>query len=643
MSAVPTCYYGSAEPLPPRRPLRAGPLTLEYEAGDLRYVRLGGREVIRRWYSAVRDQNWDTVPARLVGEEIEAGPDHFRVEYRAEHRQGDIDFAWNGSIAGAPDGTIIFRMDGVARSTFLRNRIGFCLLHPIRECADARCRFELGDGTSGEGLFPRFIAPHNPFHELRTFAHEVAPGVWAELRFEGDLFETEDQRNWTDASFKTFCTPLRMPFPATVEAGTRVTQTVSLRLLGLGPPLPAEAASDPSLTVCPEVAGGLPAIGLGTTADGPPLTRAELDRLRLLRPAHLRVDLELWAANYAHRLRREATHAAEVGVPLEVAVTVSDAAAEELAGFVRALREIQPPVCRWLIFHKKEWSTTEPWIRLARAALAEYAPAVSMFSGTPLNFTELNRARPPVPLLDGVCYSAQPQEHASDNASIVEACAALRDTVESARQFCGTLPLAVTPITLRKRTNPYATGPALPVPPGQLPPQVDPRQMSLFGAGWTLGTLKYLAESGVASVTYFQTTGWRGVMETEQGCPLPDKFPSQPGMVFPLYHVLADANEYAGAAVHLSDSAKPLVCDGLTLSAGGRLGILLANLTDSPQNVTVGGMQDHVRIRILDERTFEQATMAPLEFRAHAATEQRTKAGWILLNLRPYAYVRIDS
>src|SRR5262249_27380540 len=35
---------------PPTTPLRAGPLELLYEAGDLRYVRLGDREVVRRIY-----------------------------------------------------------------------------------------------------------------------------------------------------------------------------------------------------------------------------------------------------------------------------------------------------------------------------------------------------------------------------------------------------------------------------------------------------------------------------------------------------------------------------------------------------------------------------------------------------------------
>src|SRR5262249_6129920 len=161
-------------------------------------------------------------------------------------------------------------------------------------------------------------------------------------------------------------------------------------------------------------------------------------------------------------------NASELQVPLEVGVKVSDRAEDELAKFVGRLREVAPPVSRFLVFHEKEWSTTAPWICLARKALAKYTPT-PIFSGTNANFAELNRVRPPVHLLDGVCYSAHPQSHAFDNLSVVETCAALQDTVRSARQFCGTVPLAVTPITFRKRVNPYATGPAAPRSPGELP------------------------------------------------------------------------------------------------------------------------------------------------------------------------------
>ena len=40
--------YGSDEPLPSQVPLRAGPLTMLFEAGDLRYISLGSRELVRR-------------------------------------------------------------------------------------------------------------------------------------------------------------------------------------------------------------------------------------------------------------------------------------------------------------------------------------------------------------------------------------------------------------------------------------------------------------------------------------------------------------------------------------------------------------------------------------------------------------------
>jgi hypothetical protein len=42
--------HGSTAALPDQIPLRAGPLTLIFEAGDLRYISLGPQELVRRTY-----------------------------------------------------------------------------------------------------------------------------------------------------------------------------------------------------------------------------------------------------------------------------------------------------------------------------------------------------------------------------------------------------------------------------------------------------------------------------------------------------------------------------------------------------------------------------------------------------------------
>jgi hypothetical protein len=130
-------------------PLCAGPLSLLFDDGGLRYIRLRDTEVVRRVYSAVRDENWGTVPARIRNLEISRTDDAFRIEFDAEHVQAEIDFTWHGLIRGDASGRIVFEMDGVAKSDFRKNRIGFCILHPM-SLAGQRLTVLHADGSRDE-------------------------------------------------------------------------------------------------------------------------------------------------------------------------------------------------------------------------------------------------------------------------------------------------------------------------------------------------------------------------------------------------------------------------------------------------------------------------------------------------------------
>ena len=567
--------YGTDEPLPERVPLRAGPLSLVWEGGDLRTIKLGGREVLRRIYVATRDRNWGTVANVMSNVVMDVQADAFRIRYDVENRQDDIHFVWHGEIAGEADGTIRFSMDGVAQSTFLKNRIGFCILHPA-DIAGARCRVDHVDGTSEAATLPVLLVPDQPllpFAEMAGMAHEVAPGVWAEVRFTGDIFEMEDQRNWTDASYKTFSTPLRLPYPVEVPAGTRIAQTVTLALRDERSDQRVEftSATEP-LTFAIDAAAPsspLPPIGLGMASHGAPLTATEISRLRALNLRHLRVDLVLADPAYPARLRQATAEARALGVPLEIALLISpDNADVELAALRRLLDALRPNVCRWLIFPAKEvfrgGSPLREVIEPARTHLAGYGGA-ALVSGTDADFIFLARSLPPLELVDALTFAITPQVHAFDNTSIVETLATQGAAVHSATRIGGGKPVYVSPVTLKMRHNPYATGAIPPTPPGELPPQVDPRQMSLFAACWATGSVRNLAQSGAAGITYFETTGWRGVMETDRGSPVPDKFRSIPGAVFPVYHVLADIGEFAGGEVLAGRPSDALAVDGIAL------------------------------------------------------------------------------
>src|SRR5690606_27375573 len=172
---------------PPSLTLRAGPLTAEYDSGDLRYVRLGGREILRRVYAAVRDHDWVTVIPTLSTVTVDAQPDRFHIAYDADYRLNDVDFAARLTIDGTPDGKITFTFDGKARSTFRRNRIGFCVLHPMELAGQPLVVRHVG-GDAETGVFPDDIRPHQPFFDIRAIAHEVVPGVTATVLMEGDTF-----------------------------------------------------------------------------------------------------------------------------------------------------------------------------------------------------------------------------------------------------------------------------------------------------------------------------------------------------------------------------------------------------------------------------------------------------------------------
>ncbi|MCL4176988.1 MAG: hypothetical protein KJ072_04495 [Verrucomicrobia bacterium] len=640
--------------------LRAGPVRLSYDAGtgSLRWFKRGGTEIIRGIYFALRDRNWGTVPGRLSERERTIGKDTFRLEFECEHRQAGIHFAWRGLIEGWPDGSVRYACDGVVRGTFLKNRIGFCVLHPIRECAGARARQIRTSGEVIEGTLPRTIEPQifgkASFQDLRALAHEVEPGLWAELTFAGEVFEMEDQRNWTDASFKTYGTPLARPFPVEVKSGERVRQAISLRLIqdprsrGM-----ATRHEDTELVTLEWSRGGesrrMPELGLGLAGES--LSEREIERIRALRLSHARHDVRLAQGSWVQDLERAVEQSRQLGVSLELAVHLPRTGASGLP----ALRELlerssvgsngtRSIARRILVVREGEAATTAESLVLARAALGGLG--VPFGAGSDRNFCELNREQALGQLgcegADCVFWSINPQVHAVDAWSVMETLEAQGETVRTARAFAGGRPLMVSPVTLKQRFNPVATGPEPELTPEALPPQVDPRQLSLFAAAWTVGSLCTLAEAGVASITYFETVGWRGIMAQARDARNGALFPAEPGMVFPVYLVLrALCGSWRWVSISSSDPRRMLAF-GLQ-GNGSRRRLVLANLTEQPLEIQGHGLDGAWCARYLDLQNSRRVLQEPATFWAMAGKAMEVREGKTRLKLPGYAVAVMDS
>src|SRR3954471_24186150 len=74
---------GTEQPDGVGRVLTAGPLSVELDNGNLRYLRVAGIEVLRSLSFLVRDENWGTYVPTLDGLVVEQREDGFSVSYHA--------------------------------------------------------------------------------------------------------------------------------------------------------------------------------------------------------------------------------------------------------------------------------------------------------------------------------------------------------------------------------------------------------------------------------------------------------------------------------------------------------------------------------------------------------------------------------
>jgi hypothetical protein len=192
-----------------QRVLRAGRLTAILDGADLRFVHWGDVEIARRIYVAVRDSDWDTVLPEVLEVDVNESENRFSVSCQCHCIDQPIDFRWKGAIDATSDGVLTYEMDGEAESEFDYAKIGLCIHHPMATVG----RPYRGETQAGAvaGCFPVAIGPQIHLGEIdlplfppvTSLNIAQTDAVTVEFSFDGERFEVEDQRNWSDASFKS--------------------------------------------------------------------------------------------------------------------------------------------------------------------------------------------------------------------------------------------------------------------------------------------------------------------------------------------------------------------------------------------------------------------------------------------------------
>jgi hypothetical protein len=465
--------FGTDEPVPEQRRLVAGPVTATLEGGQLRWIKVGDTEVIRAIAFLIRDRIWSTCPPKISNLRIDEGGGGFVVTFDALTRTADGDLPWHAEFRGTPDGTI--RCEAVARpeQDFLTCRTGFVILHPLAGVAGRAMEIEHVDGTVERTEAPQLIDPAQPFLDVRAMTHEPLPGVRATLRMEGDTWETEDHRNWSDASFKTYSRPLVLPWPYTVPGGTEIRHTVTLSFAGRLPDAPASEGGSVTVTLGRET-GPMPRLGLSVLPEDAELALSVADLVKQAGPQHLNCRIDLRDAGWQDALPRYRELAQRVGaeVVLEIIIPGAERAAAEVERAAAAVQAADLRPAAVVVTPAADLKSYPPgtplpegvpsWQEIIGATRAAF-PRARIGGGMLSNFTELNRKRPPAELLDFVTHATSTLIHACDDRTVMENLETIGHIIRSTQAFSGDTAYRIGPAHIGNSFNPY--GADRPAPP----------------------------------------------------------------------------------------------------------------------------------------------------------------------------------
>lgn len=637
--------FGTEEAVDQPRIVKAGELSAEFEAGNLRYVSYAGTEMIRAISFIVRDRNWATYTPVLSNLLIEEDKDSFSISYDAETKDHEQAFGYSAKITGSAEGRIEFSAQGVALTDFITNRTGFVVLHPIAGVSGEPALVETADGKKLDTKFPELISPAQPIMNMRAITHEFAPGTKVVCRMEGDIYEMEDQRNWMDASYKTYVRPLAKPWPYTLEAGERVAQKVSLRIEGK---LAASTGRTKAIRLrIGKRMGTVPPLGIGLAPEDAAAALKAASLLSRIKPAYVvcHYDTRLGHDQKSLKAMLKVAEALKAEAWLEAVVTKVGGFEEEIAGLAKIVSRLRNPFKAVFLSPASDMKSTQPtgpWppcppladiYKLARLLF----PGARIGGGMMSYFTELNRKRPPAEFADFISFTNSALVHAGDDRSVTEGLEALPAMAKSVRAFIGGKPFVVGPSAIGMRFNPYGAAPqANPNDVRQAMNRNDPRQRALLGAAWNLAYFAHFARNGAQAIALGGLTGPFGAVYSKSAWPQA-WFDKSKGGIYPVFHILRGMSRLRGADLLDTTISRPREVQLLAARRkDGKIELWIANLTGDAVMVDIGRKGARARIAFLDAERFVRAAEAPelMDKLNKEVTSPR-------IELAPYAICRV--
>lgn len=496
-----------------------GGFTLDLARDAVRNITYDGAQIIDLLYTAIRPLDWSTLAPDEHSEDIQIIGNDCVISI-TDSFNGVMTSQTRVTLSAGNAFSVAYELHGL--TDYSVNRWGICFCLNTAEWMGSAVlssgnRYSLMEDIAPQraidgvvqGLFP-------PSSEL----HFVAPDMrFIKALSSGKVLEAEDQRNWTDNTFKIYSGSLSEPRPYKVTAGSHWNQSVEFEVGA-----PSQATPDPEKILVREIEA-LPSIGLQFNGE-PLLAPDDLEKaFILLGIDHLRVNEESLTP------QKVATTASS-GLVLEAALLSSNSG-EDLKAEVLKLSQRVPDGSRLLI-HRDGREVVDA------NDLPENKSLSSLIPGSDAYLVDLHKTK--YHFTNSVSYSMAPSVHSTDKETIFKTLATQRESVEFAQKNLAAQ-VFISPITFSTRGNPES-GHSRQERSNFANPDLALTIRSIEGAAWTLGSIFALASANAFSGTWHELFGEYGII-----------YPQSGGVKFsPTFHALSALGAHSAHQITIATS-----------------------------------------------------------------------------------------
>ena len=464
-----------------------GDFTFDLARAAVRNVRYKNIQIIDLLYTAIRPWDWSTLDPDQHSEDVKVTGDICVITIK-DSFAGALDAQTEITISKDNKFTVAYELRGLAEYSVNRWGICFCL-----NSADW-----MGSTVKSQGneyQLPAAISPQRVVdgvtQGLFPAANEMLFAATDQRSIKvvstGKVLEAEDQRNWTDNTYKIYSGSLSEPRPFVTSAGSLWQQSVTFEISPPNTQLP-----DGSKIIVKEI-DSLPSIGLQFNTDSLLPLDALNNALFLLDIDHIRINEESLTAQ---KINTVSTN----GLIVEAAL-LSSHSGDQLHRDIEHLNKQIPAGSRILI-QREGREIVEIGDLPKNQSLSSFIP------GTDAYLVDLHRNK--YEFGESISYSMVPTVHSSDVETIFKTLYTQRESIQFAQEFLAQQVL-VSPITFSTRGNPE-TGHARDQRINFANPEMALRIRTIEGAAWTLGSIFALASAGAYSGTWHELFGEFGII-----------------------------------------------------------------------------------------------------------------------------------